>query len=97
MIPKTSVKTLLELYMDEVISIFLRDMHVVTANEEGNEIRISSAVEGYVIHIDQTHIHLGLEDGTITKSIPHETVGLIEIQFSGQMMDQDMAVDEDVH
>lgn len=81
-----------------MVSIFLKDMNIVTVNEDAQEIKISMAVEGYVINIDSDFFYLGLPDGSITKSIPHTSVGLVEIQFSGTMMDGDIPMrDEDIN
>ncbi len=60
--------------------------------------RVSTMADGLVIDIDEDFVHLGLPDGSITRSIPHESVGLMEIQFmEGSMDDSDFPFDEDVH
>lgn len=94
---KTAVKRLLEAFIDEQVSIFLRDMNVVTVSEDQGEIKISMVIEGYVIDIDADMIYLGLPDGSVTRIVPHSSVGLMEIQFQGETLDMDIPVDGDVH
>ncbi len=98
MISKTAARKLCQMYLDETLTVYLRDMNIVTVNQEQSEVKISPMVEGYVIDIDQDHIHLGLPDGSVLKSIPHSSVGLIEMSFVAQMIDADMPTsDEEVH
>ncbi len=94
---KTAVKRLRDAFLDEQVSVFLKDMNIVTVSEEQGEIKISMVVEGYVIDIDADMIYLGLPDGTVTRTVPHSAVGLIEIPFVGETFDMDIPVDGDVH
>lgn len=95
MISKNAVKKLLEIYLDEQITIYLRDMNIVTVNEAQGEVKISPMVEGYVIDIDENFFYLGLPDGSILKTIPHETAGLIEMSTVTQFITEDMPTEED--
>lgn len=96
MISKNAVRKLIEIYLDENITIYLRDMNIVTVNESQGEVKISPMIEGLVIDIDQDFFYLGLPDGSIMKTVPHETVGLIEMAFTGgDLIDMDMPTNED--
>lgn len=99
MTSKSAVRKLREIYLDETITIYLREMNIVAVNESQGEVKISPMVEGYVIDIDQDFFYLGLPDGSILRTIPHATVGLIEMSFVGEvMLDQDMpGSEDDVH
>lgn len=99
MISKIALRKLREIYLDENITIYLRDMNIVTVNEQQGEVKISPMIEGYVVDIDQDFYYLGLPDGSVIKTVPHDTTGLVEITFAGgEMLDLDMpAPDEDIH
>ena len=99
MISKIALRKLRDIYLDEQITIYLRDMNIVTVNEQQGEVKISPMVEGLVIDIDQDYYYLGLPDGSILKTIPHATVGLVEITFQGgQLTDADLPTsDEEIH
>jgi hypothetical protein len=36
-------------------------------------------MDGYVIDIDQDFYYVGLEDGTILKTVPHDVLGPVEL------------------
>lgn len=94
-ISKTAAKKLFNIYVDEHINVFLRDMNVVTVNEEQGEVKISMVADGYCIDVDQDFIYLGLPDGTITKTISHNLGQFIEIAFSGgELLDNDFPTDD---
>lgn len=95
MTSKSAVRKLLEIYLDENITIYLREMNIVTVNEAQGEVKISPMIEGYVIDIDQDFFYLGLSDGSVLRTIPHATVGLIEMTAEQQFVNEDMATDED--
>lgn len=77
MISKKAVKTLIDLYLGDNVILYLKGMNVVIPNEEGGSMNISAMLQGTVMDIDDTFIHLG--DGNMTgKSIYHENIGLIE-------------------
>jgi hypothetical protein len=99
MTSKNAVRKLLEIYLDENIIIYLRDMNVVAINESQGEVKISAMIEGYVVDIDQDYFYLGSSsDGVIVKTIPHHTIGLIELAVEASPLNSDMAEhDEDVH
>lgn len=94
-----SVKKLREIYLDEFVIIHLKDVNVVTVDENNNEVKIAGMIEGYVIDIDTNFYYLGLPDGSITKTIGHETAQIVEIQVqNNEFLMQDMPQpDEDVH
>ena len=84
MISKQAVKKLREIYLSELVTVYLKDMNIVSTNEEGTQVNISPMLDGILIDILRT--------------IPHSTVGLIEISTtSGDLMDSDMVTDGDVH
>lgn len=101
MTSKNAVRKLREIYLDENIVIYLRDMNVVTINETQGEVKISAMIEGYVIDIDQDYFYLGNTDGHVLKTVPHDTIGLIELGVTAeeQMMSalEMPEADEDVH
>ncbi len=98
-ISKDSAKNLREIFVDEFIIIYLKDMNVVTTDAEGQEFKISAMIEAYVIDIDMNFYYCGLPDGTVTKTVPHESIGLVEISMPmEQMISPDYPTpDEDVH
>jgi hypothetical protein len=98
MISRTAAKRIFEIYVDEIVTIYLRDMNVVSVNESQQEVKISPMIEGLLIDVDTEYIYLGLEDGSILRSIPHATVGLIELSTLMSMIDQEMPdVGDEVH
>lgn len=94
---KASVKLLSESYLGQQVVVFLKDLNITTFDEEAGEARISMAIDGIVVEIDADFLHLGLPDGSITRSIPHTSVGLIEIMFTAETLDMDLPVDGDIH
>lgn len=96
MISKNAVRKLREIYLDETITIYLREMSIVTVNESQGEVSMSPLIEGYFIDVDQDFIYLGVPDGTIFRTIPHATVGLMEITEINQFISEDMPTDEDI-
>lgn len=100
-ISKASLKRVRTHLLDEHVVIYLRDMNVVTAAPDGNEISITAMIEGYIIDIDEDFYYLGTPDGAITRVIPHELAGMVELAISEadqQMMAHGLpSEDEDVH
>ena len=97
-ITAAAARRLREIYLDQQVVVYLRDMNVVTVNEEHGEMKISAMAEGYVIDIDTNFVYLGLPDGTITRTINHDLAQMIEIAFGGELLDMDFATsDEDIH
>lgn len=97
-ISKVALKKLREIFLDENVTFYMKDINIVTVNEEGQEIKISAMSEGYVIDLDSCYFYVGLPDGTIMRTIPHESVAMTEIAFvGGQLTDEDVPLDEDVH
>ena len=94
-----AAKKLRGVFLDEEVTIYLKDMNVVTVDENAGEMRISAMAQGYVIDIDEDFFYLGLPDGEITRTINHETAQMVEITFTPDaFMDQDLVgPDEDVH
>lgn len=88
-----------EAFLDENVIIYLKDMNVVTATPEGNEIAITAMIQGYVVNIDTDFLYLGQEDGTILKAIQHQPGQLIELEIpnmQGLIPDYPES-EEDVH
>lgn len=95
-----ALKKLRNNFLDEEVIIYLKDMNVVTVNEEGQEISISAMTQAYIVDIDEDYIYTGLPDGTVTRVISHAIGPMIEISFPAdeQMMGIDMPTDEsEVH
>jgi hypothetical protein len=96
MISKVAVKKLRDLYLDQMVTIYLKDMNVVTVDENSQEIGITAMRQGYVLDICQNYFYLGLPDGTITTTIAHELAQMVEIEFAGsELFDTDMPSSED--
>jgi hypothetical protein len=98
MISKLAAKRIFEIYVDEMVTVYLRDMNIISVAENQQEVKISPMVEGLVVDVDTEYIYLGMPDGSILKTIPHQSVGLIEITFVAELIDADMAQsDDEVH
>lgn len=77
MISKKAVKTIQDLYLGDLVVLYLKGMNVVVANEEMGQMDVTPMLNGILMDVDETFLHLG--DGSmITKSLYHENVGLIE-------------------
>lgn len=96
---KSALKKLKEIFVDEMVTFYLRDLNVVSVNEENQEVKISAMSDGYVIDVDSNYYYVGLTDGTITRTIPHDTIAMTELTFAGgQLIDEDMPTnDDEVH
>lgn len=98
MISKAAVKKLCDIYLDQVVIIHLKNMSVVTVDNSGNELKVSPMIDGLILDIDEEFIHIGMPDGHIYKSVPHDTVGLIEIMEMDAFITADLpSADEEVH
>ncbi len=80
-ISKTSAKKLRDIFVGDEVTIFLKDMNVVTVDEEQGEMKISAMAQGLVLDVDENYFYLGLPDGMITRTIAHETAQMVEIMF----------------
>lgn len=98
-ISKISARKLREIFIDEMCTIYLRDMNVVSVDENGQEMKITAMAQGYVLDVDQDFFYLGTPDGEITRTISHDIAQMVEIEFVGsEFMDSDMiGPEEDVH
>lgn len=97
-ITSKAAKKLRSIFLDEQVTIFLKDMNVVTIDENAQEMKITAMAQGYVVDIDEDFYYLGLPDGEITRIVSHELAQMVELMFAGSdIMDNDMPVDEDVH
>lgn len=97
-ITKNAVKTLKLIFLDELVTVYLKGMNVVTVNDDQQQVDITAMAQGYCLDIDQDYIYLGLPDGVITKSISHELAGIIEIEYMGNdLLDADIPLDGDIH
>ncbi len=92
-----AVKNLRELYFGELVVIYLKGMNLVIPDEEKGQIDITAMVQGIIMDIDESFIHIG--DGElINKSIKHDDYGVIElVMASDPFMNDDMNMDGDVH
>lgn len=99
MISKAAAQRLLELYVGELIVVHLKNMNIVTTNENQEMIELSPMVEGFVVDIDRNFIYLGTADGMVLKTLTHDVVGIIEVNnLMEEMLSNDMPVSEgDVH
>lgn len=94
-----AAKKLRSIFLDTEVTIYLRDMNVVTVDESQQEMKISAMAQGYVVDIDEEYYYLGLPDGTITRTIGHDLAQMVEIMFeASEFMDGDFPTqDEDIH
>ncbi len=76
---KDAAKTLREIYLDEEIVIYLKDMNVVAVNEEGHTMEVTAMTTGYCIDVDQNFFYLGTPDGAITRTISHDVAQMVEL------------------
>lgn len=56
----------------------MKNMNAAVPTNEGT-IDVTAMIQVYVIDIDQEFIYTGLPDGTILRTIGHDTVAMIEI------------------
>lgn len=98
-ITSKAVRKLKAFCLDEEVTIYLKDMNVVTVDETQGELKISAMAQGYVIDIDENFYYLGTPDGQVTRTISHDTAQMVELMFVGsEFMDEDMpSPDEDIH
>lgn len=89
-ISRKAMNTLMELYLGDSVILYLKGMNVVIPSETGH-MDISPMLQGVVMDVDETFLHLGNGD-MIQKSIFHENVGLIEsMVIEDPMINFDMA------
>jgi hypothetical protein len=98
-ITSKAAKKLRSIFLDTEVTIYLKDMNVVTVDEDQQEVKISAMAQGYVIDVDEEFFYLGLPDGTVTRILAHDLAQMVELMFEGsEYMDEDMpSPDEDVH
>jgi len=96
-ISSKSVKKLKEQFLGQNVIVYLKDMNVVTVNEEGQELNITAMTEAHVVDIDQNYFYMGLPDGTITRIIQHEIAGMVELAFDQDAEMQLPTDEDDVH
>ena len=90
-----AAKKLLEIFLNEQVTIFLKDMNVVTVDEEQGELKVSAMVQGLILDVDIDYYYLGLPDGMITRTVAHETAQMVEIMFiADEFMDGDYPANE---
>jgi hypothetical protein len=96
-----TAKKLRGVFVDEEVVIYLKDMNVVTVDENQGEMKISAMIQGYVIDIDENFYYLGLPDGQITRTVSHETAQMVELLALNEanefMGDGVVGPDEDIH
>lgn len=93
-ISKKAIKTLMDLYVGDLVVLYLKGMNVVVADENSGEMNITPMLQGIVMDVDEAFIHLGDGD-IIQKSIYHENVGLIEsLVIDESLISFDMATNE---
>lgn len=95
MISKASVQRLRETYLGSEVVIYLKDMNVVTVNDDGNEVSIAAMTTGHVIDIDQNFYYLGTPDGEITRTIGHDVAQMVELAINKNAMELDFPTEED--
>jgi hypothetical protein len=94
MISKASVTRLREIFLGQEVVVYLREMNVVTVNEEGQEISISAMTTGHVIEVDESFYYLGTPDGEVTRTISHDVAQMVEIAIQSGL-ELDFPTEED--
>ncbi len=79
-----------EVYVGEFCTLYLHGMNVITVDENNSEVAITAMRQGLILEIDQDNIYLGTPDGMITATVSHDLAKMIEIEFIGEQMDQDL-------
>lgn len=94
-----AAKKLRNIFLDTDVTVFLRDMNVVSVDENQQEVKISAMVQGYCIDIDENFYYLGTPDGEITKTVNHDIAQMVEVMYLvNDFLEQDLVgSDEDVH
>jgi hypothetical protein len=97
MISKAAAKKLYDLYIGEMVVVYLTGMNAIVPNESG-ELSVTMMVSGLVLDVDTEFFYLGTPE-MITRTISHDLAQMVEIEFiPGDIMSTDMAMpDEDVH
>ncbi len=100
-ISKTAVKTLMDLWVGEMVVIHLKGINLVIHEDENKSIEVAPMIQGFCYDIDSSFWHLGedIESG-VTKSLPHESVGLVELMatsLDNELMQEMPDFGEEVH
>lgn len=96
-ISKAAVKTLIDCFVNEEVIIFLKQMNVVAVSSEGDQMEVTAMIQGFLVHVDQDFLYLGLPDGEVTRSIGHDTAQMIELHFAHDEMTEPPGEDDGVH
>lgn len=97
-ISKTAAKKLRDLYLGEIVIIHLRDLNLIIMDEQHGEVKVAPMIEETIFDIDEAFVYTGNVEVGVTKTIPHESIGLIEISL-GLVGDFTATAnsDEDIH
>jgi len=74
-----TIKKLKDIFLEELVVFYLKEMKVAAYDEENEELKISGMVEGYVIDIDEDFYYLGNEEHDFEKVISHNVIAMVEI------------------
>lgn len=94
-----AVKKLKQYFLNEYCIIYLKSMNIAAPSPDGGEMQISAMIDGYINDIDEEFYYIGLQDGTILRTVRHEVAGIVELVFSGsdEMSDDMPTIGEEVH
>lgn len=94
-----TIKKLKELYEGELVIFYLKELSVPIPTPEG-EITVSASILGVVLDIDDSFYYVANPDtGLFSKTIAHDTVGLVELMMAeNELLSFDSpASDSEVH
>lgn len=74
-----NVKKLKELFLDELVVFYLKEMTVASFDENGDQMKISGMTDGFVVDIDEDYFYVGDDEGNIEKAINREVIAIVEI------------------
>ncbi len=94
-----AVKKLKQYFLNEYCIIYLKSMNIAAPGPDGGEMQISAMIDGYINDIDEEFYYIGLQDGSIIRTISHDVASVVELVFAGtDEMSEDMpTMGEEVH
>lgn len=93
-ISKAAIRNLSQLYIGELVVVYLKGMNIVVSNEDVGHMDVTPMLQGIIMDIDESFIHLG-DGGQILKSIKHDDYGVIELAMPPDpFMDLDISSSE---
>lgn len=74
-----SLKKLRELYLDELVTFYLKDLNVPLPTEDG-QIQVTAMIAGIVLDIDEMYYYVGdPHTGQFCRTIEHSAAPIVEL------------------